>query len=251
VLAELKTQSPAVPVTFIPCDLTSLASVQEGAQKVIAETDRLDVLICNAGIMAVPDGVTKEGYEIQFGTNHVGHSLFIKLLLPLMQKTLKLPDADVRILQLSSEGHAVGPKEGIVFDTLKSADAPLGGPLGATWSRYGQSKLANIFYASELAKHYPDIICLSIHPGVVSTSLVGNLGPLFKALVYVTSWWEMKTPREGAFNQTWAATSDRSKLVNGSYYTPVGVIKKVDKYDQKLPGELWEWTEKELAPYAA
>jgi NAD(P)-dependent dehydrogenase (short-subunit alcohol dehydrogenase family) len=199
--------------------------------------------------MAVSEGVTKEGYEIQFGTNHVGHALFIKLLLPLMEKTLKLPGADVRILQLSSEGHAIGPKEGIIFESLKSADHPINGMMGAPWSRYGQSKLANLLYADQIAKHYPDILSLSIHPGVVGTGLVGNLGPLFKALVYVTSWWQMKTPREGAFNQTWAATSDRSKIVNGSYYVPVGVLKKSSKYDEKVAKELWDWTEEELAPY--
>jgi len=250
VLAALKESSPSTPVTFIPCDLSSLSSVQEGAKKIASSTERLDVLMCNAGIMAVPPALTKEGYEIQFGTNHVGHALLIKLLMPLMQKTTKLPGGgDVRITLLSSEGHFLAPKEGIDFEHLKSADFNHGGPLGASWARYGQSKLANILYASQLAKRHPEITTLAIHPGVVATTLADHLGLWDKAIVYLTSYWQMKKPKEGAYNQVWAATADKSKMDNGRYYVPVGTLKKSSREDEAVADKLWEWTQKELEGY--
>jgi NAD(P)-dependent dehydrogenase (short-subunit alcohol dehydrogenase family) len=250
VLATLKDQSPSVPVTFVACDLTSLASIQDASKKITASTDRLDVLMCNAGIMAVPAALTKEDYEIQWGTNHVGHALLIKLLLPLIQKTGKLPDSTPRILLLSSEGHFLAPKEGIDFAHLKEADYDMGGALGSTWTKYGQSKLANLLYATQLSKRYPEIISVSIHPGVVGTGLVGNLGGWNKAIVYLTSWWQMKTPAEGAKNQVWAATVDKAKLEPGKYYVPVGKVVKSNKEDEVVGDKLWEWTEKELEGYS-
>jgi NAD(P)-dependent dehydrogenase (short-subunit alcohol dehydrogenase family) len=236
-------------VTFVACDLTSLASVQDAAKKITAATERLDVLMCNAGIMAVPSALTKEGYEIQWGTNHVGHALLIKLLLPLIQKTAKLPDPTPRILLLSSEGHFLAPKEGIDFAHLKEADYDMGGALGSTWTKYGQSKLANLLYATQLTKHYPEIISVSIHPGVVGTGLVGNLSGWNKVVVYMTSWWQMKSPAEGAWNQVWAATVDKAKLESGRYYVPVGKAVKSSREDEAIGDKLWEWTEKELEEY--
>jgi NAD(P)-dependent dehydrogenase (short-subunit alcohol dehydrogenase family) len=249
VLATLKSESPSTQATFIPCDLSSLTSVQDAAKKVIESTDRLDVLMCNAGIMAVPAALTKEGYEVQFGTNHVGHALLIKLLLPLLQKTAQLPDASVRILSLSSDGHGLAPKEGIDFAHLKEADYDLGGMLGTIWTRYGQAKLANLLYATQLAKRYPEITSLSIHPGVVGTGLVSGLNMWNKALVYVLTYWQMKTPKEGAYNQVWCATVDKAKLETGRYYVPVGTAKQSDREDNEVGEKLWEWTQKELEGY--
>lgn len=123
----------------------------------------------NAGIMACPEGLTKEGYEIQFGTNHVGHALLTKLLLPTLQRTAKgAPEGSVRIVNLSSMGEQMAPKpDGIKFDHLK---APNSGGIN-TWTRYGQSKLANVLFAKALAKRYPEIVSTSVHPGVVQTEL--------------------------------------------------------------------------------
>lgn len=110
-----------------------------------------------SGIMAVPWSKTEDGYEIQFGTNHVGHALLTKLLLPTLLKTAEEPNSDVRVINVSSEGHMLAP--GIIYDqdTLESYQ---------TWRRYGQSKLANIFHARELQRRYPQITATSLHPGV-------------------------------------------------------------------------------------
>jgi len=95
--------------TFIDCDLTSLKSIQVAAKRFLSASDRLDILVCNAGIMAVDPGTTKEGIEIQFGTNHLGHASLIKLLLPLMLQTAQSPDSDVRIINLSSIAYQQAP----------------------------------------------------------------------------------------------------------------------------------------------
>ncbi|KAJ7479964.1 oxidoreductase [Mycena galericulata] len=247
VIAQVKTTTPDANVIFIECDLTSLASVEKAAQRVISETDRLDIFIANAGVMNVPPALTKDGYEVQFGINHLAHALLIKLLLPTLLRTAETPNSDVHIVSLTSQGFALHPSGGIIFKDLHTTQGSgLVKPL-----RYGQSKLANLLYATELAKRYPQITTVSIHPGVVQTDLVANQGVFSKALVYVTNPFSMLTPAEGARNQLWAATAKKQSIVNGAYYEPVGVPGKLIRKakDAKLAGQLWEWTQKELEGY--
>ena len=199
--------------------------------------------------MAKPPGLTEDGYELQFGTNHLGHALLIKLLLPIMLRTAQGPGADVRITILTSLGFRSHPKGGIVFKNLRTTQDF--GPFGS-WLRYGQSKLANLLYAAELARRYPNITSTSVHPGVVETGLVGNLGWANKLLVYVTNMGKVIKPEEGAYNQLWAVTAEKSKIINGALYEPVGLLSdKLDKTakSEKLAAELWEWTENQLQGY--
>jgi NAD(P)-dependent dehydrogenase (short-subunit alcohol dehydrogenase family) len=125
--------------------------------------------------MAIPTGLTKDGYEIQFGTNHLGHALLIKLLLPTLQRTADETKggADPRIVLLASKGMTLHPTGGIVFDELRTTQENLA---FAHWRLYGQSKLANILYAAELARRLPQITSVSVHPGVMMTGLVTGLG---------------------------------------------------------------------------
>ncbi|TVY83326.1 putative oxidoreductase [Lachnellula suecica] len=168
-IAEIRQTIPSCALTFLEMDLSSLASVKAAAQKFAH--GRLDVLICNAGIMAKPPALSKDGYEIQFATNHIGHAMLIQQLLPAMLKTAAIPGADVRIVCLSSDGWASHPRGGIKFSELKTVQE---GFYGAG-IRYGQSKLANVVYAAELARRYPSITTVSIHPGVINTGLVTSL----------------------------------------------------------------------------
>ena len=110
--------------------------------------------------MALPASTTKEGYEIQFGTNHVGHFLFSKLLMPTLQRTAE-GKGDVRIVNLSSEGHRLPPKGGLALKDSHSDMASYN-----TWVRYGQSKLANILFTRELTRRYPAFKSFAIHPGM-------------------------------------------------------------------------------------
>lgn len=200
--------------------------------------------------MAKPPTLTVDGYELQFGTNHVGHALLIKKFLPLLQKR-RSEGGDARIVLLSSKAWAAHPKEGIVFDDLKTTQDKFW--VGGSWRRYGQSKLANLLYARELSARYPDILSMAIHPGVVATNLIGESGVLNRAMVYASQMGMALKPEEGAHNQVWAATAPREKIQGGSYYEPVGKLSdgnlnKTAK-SEALSKRLWEWTEEQLKEY--
>ncbi|RHZ63369.1 hypothetical protein CDV55_107257 [Aspergillus turcosus] len=239
-------------VSFLPCDLGSLTSVKEAANTVLRQESRLDILMCNAGIMAQPPGLSKDGYEVQFGTNHLGHALLIQKCLPLLQRTAEeQPESDARIIILTSLGYRMHPSGGIVFSTLNTEQSFSAFGFAA-WIRYGQSKLANILYARELARRFPAIATLSVHPGVVSTGLVENQGWGNRAFIYVTNVGKVLKPEQGAYNQLWAATTAKEDLMNGGFYEPVGVLSsRLDRAasDDALAKRLWEWTDEALAEY--
>ncbi|KAE8151821.1 retinol dehydrogenase 11 [Aspergillus avenaceus] len=244
VIKQVADTGSTTEVSFIECDLASLASVKTAAENLLARESRLDILMCNAGIMARPQGLTQDGYEVQFGTNHLGHALLIQKLLPLLQQTAQA-GADVRMVILSSDAWRLHPCGGISLDDLKTTQDWAFG----AWRRYSQSKLANLVYARELARRYPDITTVSIHPGVVRTGLVENLDRANRWFVYATTFTQMVMPEEGAYNQLWAATVSKDRLQNGQYYEPLGVLTdKLDATakDDKLAQKLWDWTQEAL-----
>lgn len=112
----------SVSLTFLQLDLSSFQSIKSAVETFRASSDRLDILINNAGIMATPPGQTEEGYEIQFGTNHMGHALLTRLLLPILKQTVSTEaNADVRVIFLSSALESNAPKTGYESDsTLKT-----------------------------------------------------------------------------------------------------------------------------------
>lgn len=247
-IADVKKAVPEAAVTHLPLDLSSLASVAQAAETFNSQSDRLDVLLNNAGVMGLPAGMTREGFEIQLGTNHVGHALLTKRLLPTLLKTADRPGADVRIVNLSSSGHQIVPSSGINF-----ADTHL--ETSSTWTRYGQSKLANILFTTELARRYPRITSVAVHPGVVGTDLAntykGSQNAILRALAVPVVNLVTKDIPTGTKNQLWAATAPNDELVNGAYYVPVAKKNAGSSYvrDEKLAGQLWEWTETELAKH--
>lgn len=249
-------QATPPPITFIKCDLSSLPSVQNAAREFIAKEKRLDILILNAGVMAIPAGTTEQGYEIQFGTNHMGHALLTKLLLPTLLKTAEQPGSDVRVISLASIGHVGAPRSGIVFNQLKT---PMDAITDSTFARYGQSKLANILFAKELSRRYADkgITAVSIHPGVVATDLYRTAvhWPVIGSLIGLAKGYLYTSVEDGAKGQLWAATAPKGdawgQVKSGEYYTPVGVAGQGSSTsnDPRLAEKLWEWTEKELESY--
>ena len=252
-IASIKSSVPnACEIVYLPLDLTSFSSIASAATTFKAQESRLDILINNAGIMAVPYGTTKEGYEIQFGTNHMGHALLTKLLLPTMLETAKQPGADVRIVNLSSAGHQLAVSKGIEFDQEVLEQQ-------ATWRRYGSSKLANILFARSLAEQYPQITSVSLHPGVILTDLFNSIRAniFLKIGLWVYGLLGMflpghyKSPEGGALNSTWCATVPKEELENGGYYMPVGQKAGGSKWarDEGLQKKLWEWTEEELVKH--
>ena len=243
-------------MTFIKCDLADLSSVKQAAETFLAQSRRLDVFYANAGIMALPPGLTTDGYEVQFGTNHLGHAHLINLLLPIMLQTAEEPNSDVRIINMSSIAYKQAPTEGIAFETLKTPQANLGSMIpGGKWTRYGQSKLANMLYTRELAERYPSVKTVSVHPGYIKTDIFANVPfmttlPVRIAVPLGAGW----TPvEEGAYNQTWAGTTERAKLEDGAYYVPIGrkgQLETKQSKDAVLSKRLWDWTQKELAEFS-
>lgn len=241
------------PIEFLDLDLASLATVQKAAQRLQAESPRLDILMLNAGIMANPPGLTTDGYELQFGTNHMGHALFTKLLLPLLLKTTELEDKpDVRVVVMTSEGHKLAlPKVGLDLGLLKSETMNV-----STARRYGASKLANVLFARELAQRVPQITVSAVHPGLVTTNLAHSMADAYLSLAVQTKIMTLlsyaplfQTPDRGAKNQLWASVS--KDVVSGEYYTGVGKggTQSAAAKDDDLARRLWEWTEAELARF--
>ncbi|KAL4908806.1 hypothetical protein BDW74DRAFT_187326 [Aspergillus multicolor] len=251
-IAEIESQLPKpseTAIKFLELDLSSLESVKNAATTVLAESPRLDILMLNAGIMAAPPGLTVNGYEVQFGTNYLSHILLARLLMPLREKTAT-SFSDARVILLSSYGHNLTPKDGIIFSSLRTDGASLG-----PYERYGQSKLAMILWAKEAGRRYPNLTVVSVHPGIVRTNLMaGATGSpcwvrvLWRVLGKAASY-ALASVEEGVRNQLWASVSPDVK--SGAYYEPVGVEggESESAKDEGLARELWEWTESELGKH--
>lgn len=246
VISSIEAETPDLKgkITFVKCDLSSLASVKDASKNILAQTSRLDILMCNAGVMAIPPALSTDGYEMQFATNHMGHALLIKLLLPTLLSTAQEPNSDVRIVITSSQAARPPLSPGILFDELRTSQDMFAGPM----RRYGQSKLANILYASALAKHYPQITTTSVHPGIGNTGLQDSVSLHDRLIIKATTFWKLSPVNELAWSGLWAATAEKTKVENGAYYEPVGIKLPLNdmRGDEDLEKKLWEWTEKEL-----
>ena len=197
----------------------------------------------NAGIMAVPPGKTKDGFEIQLGTNHLGHFHLTQLLMPTLQATAKLPDTDARIITMSSDALNMARTGNTLFspEELDKCGA---------WIRYAYSKLANVLFVRELARRYPDITSVAIHPGLVSTDLFNatQQNNVFLKVGLAIAGSFRSTPQQGALNQTWASTTPKKNLTNGAYYKPVGIVSKGSPcaQDAQLAEKFWGWSEDQI-----
>lgn len=246
-IKEIKKEVPSANLKSLSLDLSSFDSIKSAARSFTQSSQRIDVLLLNAGIMASDAGLTKDGYEVQFGTNHVGHALLTKLLTPILDRTAKEPGSDVRVVVLTSAATAMAPKDGIEFDTLKTQQEPMG-----TWTRYGQSKLANALFARQLAKLHPTWTVTAIHPGVVTTNLSRHVQDRYwwaKGLMPIANLL-LTTVQQGALNQLWGSTAPKGDINSGEMYFPVADLTGGRRgpfvKDDALAQKLWDWTEQEL-----
>ncbi|KOV80043.1 oxidoreductase [Nocardia sp. NRRL S-836] len=192
----------------LPLDLADLASVRAAAERV----GSLDVLVNNAGIMAVPHGKTADGFERQFGTNHLGHAALTFLLLPALRQR---PGA--RVVTVASLMHQYGRMN---FDDPNWERRPY-----SSRGAYAQSKLANILFARELDRRCPDVTSLAAHPGMTATDLTDNMASAHNSSVLRIggrlSHLFSQSVEMGALPQLYAATSPDAR--GGQYYGPGGL----------------------------
>ncbi|AGB20942.1 dehydrogenase of unknown specificity, short-chain alcohol dehydrogenase like protein [Mycobacterium sp. JS623] len=190
-------------------DLTSLDSIRAAADQLRADYDSIDLLINNAGVMMTPKSTTKDGFELQFGTNHLGHFALTNLVL---DRVLAAPGS--RVVTVSSVGHRFA-RRGIRFDDLQSE---------RSYSRvgaYGQAKLANLMFTYELQRRLQgtNTIAVAAHPGGSNTELARNLPPV---VAVATRLLEplMQGADMGALPTLRAATDPG--VIGGQYYGPDG-----------------------------
>ncbi|HEX4490291.1 MAG TPA: SDR family NAD(P)-dependent oxidoreductase [Acidimicrobiia bacterium] len=188
-------------------DLASLASVRAFTDELRAAHDRLDVIVANAGVMATPEGRTADGFEMQFGTNHLGHFVLVNRLRPLLA-------SPGRIVNLSSAGHRFSP---VVLDDVNFDRTPYD-----AWQAYGRSKTANILFSVELDRRGRGAgqRACAVHPGTVVTELGRHLtdetlGALAAARSGQETVW--KTPAVGAATTVWSGFVAGPDEIGGRY----------------------------------
>jgi NAD(P)-dependent dehydrogenase (short-subunit alcohol dehydrogenase family) len=203
--ARIAAKTPHAEVALQELDLTSLESVRAAADQLRSDHDRIDLLINNAGVMMTPKSTTKDGFELQFGTNHLGHFAFTGLLLDRL-----LPVPGSRVVTVSSIGHRVGR---IRFDDLQSERSY--GRMRA----YGRSKLANLLFTYELERRLVGLntIAVAAHPGSSSSELSRNVPRLVQALFTPL---ELQGADMGALPTLRAATDPG--VLGGQYFGPDG-----------------------------
>ncbi|WP_095011364.1 SDR family NAD(P)-dependent oxidoreductase [Tsuneonella mangrovi] len=211
-------------VETIVCDLGDLASIRACGKEARERFAKIDVLINNAGVMACPLARTKDGFEMQFGTNHLGHFLLTSELMPLIEQ-----GARQRIVNLSSRGHH--------FDGVHLDDPNFLSREYDKWASYGQSKTANVLFAVGLESRFADkgIHAYAVHPGGIMTNLGRHLEPedierLRKRVEDTSSGTGLtfKTIPQGAATTCFAATAPELEGVGGVYLEDVAVAQVDD-----------------------
>nr|XP_043640068.1 short-chain dehydrogenase TIC 32, chloroplastic-like [Erigeron canadensis] len=232
-------------VDVMELDLSSLASVRNFAAAYCSLGLPLNILINNAGVMAPPFTLSKDKIEVQFATNHLGHFLLTNLLLDTMKNTSCEHKKEGRIVNVSSMGHQFADK-GIEFDKIN--DESSYGPLHA----YGQSKLANILHANELARQFKEekvgLTANSLHPGAIATSLLRHHSFLEGVMNWVGKYF-LKTIPQGAATTCYVALHPQVEGVSGEYFADSNKAKpsSVAK-DSELAKKLWDFSLGMVAP---
>ena len=250
---RIRASVPDADLSVHELDLADLSSVARFAERAAGALDRVDVLINNAGVMCCPEGRTADGFETQFGTNHLGHFALTVRLMPLLRKA-----ESPRVVTLSSGGHRI-------------ADVDLADPNFETtpydgWVAYGRSKSANAHFAAELARRSGgEMLSFSVHPGAIVTRLGRHLTPeLIEELMArarasasgqvsgAEGGMRFKSVEAGAATQVWAATSPDVAAHNGRYLADCGPTAPgsgdrgyepwID--DAATAGRLWELSER-------
>ena len=221
--AAIRAAVPGAQLDTLTVDLTSLESIRAATSRARQRFGKIDLLINNAGVMATPFLHTHDGFEMQFGTNHLGHFALTGELFPLIERgDLK------RIVNLSSRGHHIGPVD---FDDPHFARRPYD-----PWASYGQSKTANVLFSVGLEQRFAvlGIHAYAVHPGGIETNLGRHMTQemregLVARISKSDTGFQWKTIPQGAATSCWAATADELEGRGGVYCEDCHVAEQDDE----------------------
>ena len=243
-LATLQSQLPEAQFDGEELELASQSSVAAAAKRIVARSQPIHLLINNAGVMMCPEGQTDDGFETQFGTNHLGHFAWTAGLMPALAQ-------NARVVTLSSGAHAFGTCD---VDDLNWKKRDYDPRLA-----YAHAKTANLWFASELQRRKGDqLLSLSVHPGVIQTDLSRHVPPaLLEAMrsSFEERGVQMKSVPQGAATSVWAATSNDLLDHGGAYLADCQVAEPMSAenaasgyapwaYDKENAGRLWTESER-------
>ena len=235
---------------IVEMDQESLESVRGAAKQILSRTNKINILINNAGIMAIQTlQFTKDGHELQFGVNHLSHFLFFQLLKPALLAG-STPEFNSRVISVSSAAHGIhGMNDSDNYNFQKGGYEP--------FVAYSQSKMANIYFANELERQYSSqgLHGLSVHPGEINTGLSVHLPAEFVASMSIPEalMKRIKSPEQGAATTVWAAISNEWEGRGGKYLSDVAEAVPADEskgwffatgysklaYDSEKEGRVW------------
>ncbi len=223
-------------IHIIKCDLADLASVAKAADELSGKLFNINVLINNAGGMFTNYTTSKDGFEMTFALNHLGHFLLTQRLLPLLKK------GHARIINVSSDMHQTGKPR---FGNINNPESY------SAVKAYSDSKLYNIYFTKSLAERYADsgVTAYALHPGVVKTQFNSKLNGFLKFFFSLSAPFAI-TPQKGAETSVYLASAPKLEIKSGSYY-----IKKKAKAtapivnDAEARDKLWALSEEFAAPF--
>ncbi|KAK7364351.1 hypothetical protein VNO80_12935 [Phaseolus coccineus] len=231
--------NPTAKIGMMELDLSSLESVRKFAVQFKSCGLPLNILVNNAGIMATPFELSKDNIELQFATNHIGHFLLTNLLLETMKQTAIEQRKEGRIVNVSSRRHKLSYPEGIRFDKINDESGY------NSLSAYGQSKLANVLHANELARRLKQeegtkITANSISPGPIATNLF-RYHSLIDVFVGLLGKYAMKNIQQGAATTCYVALHPQLKGLTGRYFADSNLAEASSlAADPELARKLWE-----------
>ncbi|KAI9570103.1 hypothetical protein HD554DRAFT_2087070 [Boletus coccyginus] len=227
-------------------DLSNLRSIKQSVEEFLRRESRLHILFNNAGVLQPPiDMVTDDGYDLQFGTNVLGHFYLTKLLLPTLVSTARSsPEGNVRVVNTASAAHWFGKLQ---FETF------MDGPkrrADHTFRLYAQSKTGNITFSAELHRRYHDqgIVSTALHPGIIRTELTRHCTSFLQRIIpFVAHAFPVWDVSYGALTQLYAGTAPDAARLGGQYLVPWARIGTpgAETRDPQLGKELWTWLEEQ------
>ncbi|KAL9406470.1 hypothetical protein Peur_003442 [Populus x canadensis] len=228
---------PKAKIDVMELDLSSMASVRNFASEYTSLGLPLNILINNAGVLSSPSKLSQYNIELLFATNHIGHFLLTNLLLEIMKNTAQKSKQEGRIINVSSVGHRIVSREGICFDKIYNE---------ASWFSYGQSKLANILHASELARRLKEegeeITANSLHPGAIHTNLLRHQG-FVNAIFSLFGKYMTKNVQQGAATTCYIALHPQVKGMSGNYFMDSNIAEPSSQAkDTELAKKLWDFS---------